>query len=348
MRLLLVCERSGGHIFPALALARELRKDSELRNMPARAYFFVTSLFLKKIVEREKFVVYGKSFPFRNLIIEVLYRAIEAPFLLLRIRPKKVIGFGGRDSFFLILWAKILFIETVLYEPNFTLGRANKLLSLFVKKIYCGFQETQKLVKGTRFAGIPLRSDLRALDKSEAKKILGFNSNKLLIAAIGGSQGSRFINEIFLKLILSLSDDVQVIHLTGRKEYAEISKFYSKINKKVIVKDFWVKMDLIYSAADILVSRAGAITLGEIIHFRVPAVLIPHPQAFSHQSLNARYLEERGCAAIFSQQDFSFKDFKKTVEGLITDRTLREKIIENIRKINFVVSSGQFYKNIFS
>ena len=104
MRVLLACERSAGHIFPALMFAKKLSKDS------SAIYFFITSTYLKKYIEDKGFKVVGKSFAWRNLIIEGLWRPLEALYLIVKLRPSKVIGFGGRDSFFLLLFSSLLFI----------------------------------------------------------------------------------------------------------------------------------------------------------------------------------------------------------------------------------------------
>jgi UDP-N-acetylglucosamine--N-acetylmuramyl-(pentapeptide) pyrophosphoryl-undecaprenol N-acetylglucosamine transferase len=169
-----------------------------------------------------------------------------------------------------------------------------------------------------------------------------------VIAAVGGSQGSKFINDNFLKLVDDLRGDYDFIHLTGPKDYEEISRFYSKIGIKAFVKDFWDRMDIIYCAADILLCRAGALTVAEVSYFNIPAVFIPHPQAGSHQYCNAEYLQKAAAAILFEQNGFSFDDFKNTVKSLVADEDMRQKMADRLKNIDIVVSSHEFYKNILS
>ena len=340
---MLVCERSGGHFFPAFALGQEIKRGGN-----HEVSFFVTSSILKHSLEEKGFKAWGRSFAFRNIILEGSWRFFEGIFLILSLRPKKVIGFGGRDSFFLLLWAKLLFIETAIYEPNIAFGKANRVLCGIVDRVYCGFRETAKCIKGAKFAGIPLREELKKIEKTEAKNMLGLNPQGSAIAVVGGSQGSRFINDNFLRLVPDLRDDFDIIHLTGPKDYEEISRFYSKIGTKAFVKDFWDRMDIVYCAADILLCRAGALTVAEASYFGIPAVFIPHPQAGSHQHLNAEYLRREGAAIIFEQNGFSFDDFKNTLVMLATDKDMRQKMAGGLKNIDIVVSSHEFYKNIFS
>jgi UDP-N-acetylglucosamine--N-acetylmuramyl-(pentapeptide) pyrophosphoryl-undecaprenol N-acetylglucosamine transferase len=281
MRVLLACERSGGHIFPALVIGKKMRERLTARDPRSEVYFFATSNFLKEYLEKEGFLVYGRAFFFRSLIFEIPYRAIEAIYLIFKLRPQKIIGFGGRDSFFLILFGSLLFLDTSIYEPNIKLGKANRILSFFVNRILCGFEDKIKNKK-LKFIGIPLRENIKIIDRDQALQTLKFN-NKPVIFCFGGSQGASFINNVFASLIADLNIDCQIIHLTGIRDYFEIVKLYNKIDKKAFVKDFYYNMEILYSAADIVISRAGASTLGEISHYQLPSILIPHPRAGGHQ-----------------------------------------------------------------
>jgi UDP-N-acetylglucosamine--N-acetylmuramyl-(pentapeptide) pyrophosphoryl-undecaprenol N-acetylglucosamine transferase len=328
MRVLFVCERSAGHIFPALTWARKLKEKNEI-------YFFVTNPFFKSLLKKEGFFVCGKGFSFRNLIIESFFRMIEAIYLVLKFRPKKVIGFGGRDSFFLVFLASILGIKTTIYELNVKSGKANKILSYFVDTIFYGFplDVSNKKVK---FVGIPLRENIKILKKEEAKKMLNFNELPVLFC-FGGSSGSSFINNIFLKLVERLNGDFQIIHLTGRRDYFKILKFYNKIEKRKFVKDFYYSIEVLYSCADIVISRAGSSTLAEIAYYKLPSILIPHRGAGGHQRENALYLKNKKAAFVFFENNFCFETFKDAVEKLLYDNNLQQKIKNNLDKIKLGV-----------
>jgi len=218
---------------------------------------------------------------------------------------------------------------------------------LFVDDLYCGFKETVCRKKRKKVLGIPIRDDFTIVDKKTAKKELGLIEDELVICALGGSQGSNFINQVFLKLVLSLEGEFGVIHLTGAKEYREILKFYQEIKRPALVKDFWDKMNLVYSAADILICRAGAMTLGEVSYFKVPAIVIPHGGELSHQYFNARYFQERGAVALIPQNCFSFVDFKNAVEEFLSDGTKRKNISDKLSAISLVARGDKFYEGIF-
>jgi len=337
MRILFACERSAGHIFPALSIADKIRQSSQLSGFEdsKEIYFFLSSGFLKKYVQSQGYLTFGKYFRFRCLPIEGFWRFFEAIYIILRLRPQKVIGFGGRDSFFLILFSSLLSIETTLYELNFSLGRANKVLSRFAKKVVCGFQEGVFLEKAV-FAGVPLRKNLKKLSKSAARKELGFDRQPVVFCC-GGSQGSSFVNQVFLNFIEKFKGACQVIHLTGKDKFLEISQKYNKIEHKSFVRDFYYNVELLYSAADLVVSRAGASSLAEISYYQLAAVLLPHPGGSGHQVENARYFQKNGAVLLCLEDDFSFQNFSCLLESLITDENLRSNLADNAAAIKLGV-----------
>jgi len=339
MRILFVCDRSAGHIFPALAMAQKIRQQAK----GDKLYFFATSLSLKEHLIKEGFMAYGKCFNTRNIVIETAYRFFEALRLIFIIKPHKLVGFGGRDSFFLVLLGSLLFLDTSIYEPNVTPGKANLVLSLFVRRVLCGFGK-KKLSKKYTTLGIPLRPNIKKVDRKEALGVLGFDDKPVLFC-FGGSQGSVFLNNTFIKLIDSLGGDYQVIHLTGEREYFKISQFYNKIDRKKFVKGFYYQMELLYSIADIVICRAGASTLAELSYYKLPALLIPHPAAGGHQKANAMYFKERQAAYVFLQENFNFEQFRQAALGLLQDKNLRYRIKNNLNGIKIGIGFEDFCRN---
>jgi len=339
MRILFVCDRSAGHIFPALAMARAANEQ----NKSDKVYFFATSSSLKEHLTKEGFKVFGKCFSARNIVIEVFYRFFEALYLIFRIKPHKLIGFGGRDSFFLILLGSLFFLDTSIYEPNVNCGRANIVLSFFVRKVLRGFDRPRSGKKYITI-GIPLRPNIKKINKNDALKFLGFNDKPVLFC-FGGSQGSVFLNNTFTKLVESLNGDYQIIHLAGQREYFKISQFYNRINMNKFIKDFYYQMELLYSAADIVICRAGASTLGELAYYKLPALLIPHPAASGHQKANAIYFKERNAAYVFLQENFDFGQFRKVAENLLQDKDLRSRIKNNLNDIKIGIGFEDFCRN---
>lgn len=219
----------------------------------------------------------------------------------------------------------------------------NNLFGLFsvVRKVLYTFLYRKKM----QCIGIPLRENLKVIDKTEALKILGFD-NQPVIFCFGGSHGSSFINSIFIKLIGNIKEDCQVVHITGKREYFQILQLYNRIRNRRFVKDFYYSMEVLYSAADIVISRAGASTLGETAYYKIPSILIPYPGAGNHQRDNAAYFKDRGAAFVFSQNNFSFEEFKRTVENLLYDNDLRQRIKDNLARINVGVGFSEFGSNV--
>jgi len=338
--ILLVCERSAGHIFPALTIGQALRRAKDTV-IPARIFIFATASGLKCYISDEGFEAVGRSFVFRNLLLESFWRLFEAVYLLQRLKPKLVIGFGGRDSFFLVLFASLLGIRTALYEPNVTMGKGNKVLCFFVRELWRGFTPLDSDGK-TRVIGIPLRKNIIKIDQRQARQQLGFLEDRPVLFCFGGSQGSAFLNQIFTRFIGQSSRDFSVIHLTGRGEYFKMQQFYTKIKRNAFIRDFYYNIEILYSAADIVVSRAGAVTLGEISFYRRAPVLIPHPKAGSHQKENARYFTRSQAARMFDQDNFSFENFCDSLDKLLVNTAMRQGLCENMKHVQGGVAFEDF------
>ncbi|MCK4916764.1 MAG: UDP-N-acetylglucosamine--N-acetylmuramyl-(pentapeptide) pyrophosphoryl-undecaprenol N-acetylglucosamine transferase [Candidatus Omnitrophica bacterium] len=337
MRILLACERSGGHVFPALTIGKKIRNKSN------NVYFFVTSSALKKYIKNEGFYVLGRSFTFRNLFLELFWRCFEAFYVILKSKPHEVIGFGGRDSFFLVLWSALLGLDTKIYEPNLKFGKANRILSIFVSKMLRGFPYEGNNKKNI-VIGIPLRQNIRKIDKSEARKILNFD-NKPVIFCFGGSQGSVFINDVFIEFVKKFRKDYQIIHITGKIGCFEIEQFYNTIDNRKFVRSFYYDIGVLYSAADIVVSRAGAGTLGEISFYKIPSILIPHPGGGGHQKENASYFAEREVANMYMQNTFCYQNFNIYLRKIICDEDLRNSMSRNFNRIKLGVGYEDFCKD---
>ncbi|MCP4653161.1 MAG: UDP-N-acetylglucosamine--N-acetylmuramyl-(pentapeptide) pyrophosphoryl-undecaprenol N-acetylglucosamine transferase [Candidatus Omnitrophica bacterium] len=338
MKVLLACERSGGHVFPALGLADKIKESSPKDQI----YFFITSKSLQKYVRDDKYLVFGRCFNKRRVIIEGFWRFFESIYLLIKINPDKVVGFGGRDSFFLLFFAALTRKNTAIYELNSSFGRANKVLSLFVGKVFSAFDSLR--ARNVEVVGLVLRKNLIKIDRKTALGDLNLK-DKPIILCFGGSQGAGFINRIFMKLVKEISLDCQIIHLTGKRDYLEIKEFYNTIKNSSVVMDFCPTMERLYSVADIVISRAGASTLAEIAHYAIAPILIGHPTGSGHQDQNALYFKEKNAAFVFKEKDFLFSNFKAAVERLLNDEALRKRMSDNLKSVSLGVSFEQFCKN---
>ena len=193
-----------------------------------------------------------------------------------------------------------------------------------------------------------MRVSLKKYNSQKAKKSLGINPSLVCVLCLGGSQGSSFLNQLFKKLIEERRQKFGIIHLTGLKDFYFFQYFYGKIVKKdFFVKDFFKDMGLIYSATDVAIARAGALTIAELVYFRIPAIFIPYPKAGKHQLRNAQYLVEKKAGFLVEQNKCTFSQVKKIFYQLLTDEDLRRKISDNLAGIKIYEKGDIFSDNIF-
>jgi UDP-N-acetylglucosamine--N-acetylmuramyl-(pentapeptide) pyrophosphoryl-undecaprenol N-acetylglucosamine transferase len=341
MKILLVSEKSAGHVYPALAIAEKMSEKGLRKN---NIVFFNNSSFFKADIQNRGYSVLGSARQFRNFLIESAWRCLEALYILIRVRPGRVIGFGGRSSFFLVLFSAISGLRTSLYEPNLKMGRANKILSYFIKDILRGICPLPK-AKNHKVIGIPLGKNIVKKSKEKLKKEFNFDQRPVILC-FGGSQGSTFINGNFLNFVKKDKDNsYQIIHITGKNNYSNLANFYKSVSNNKIVKKFCLDMSNFYNIADVIVSRSGASTLAEISFYNIPAILIPHPGAFGHQKINASYLENKKAAFVFNQDNFNFEKFQACLSKIIWDNSIKQEIKNNLKKIRIGVSYEDFSFN---
>lgn len=170
--------------------------------------------------------------------------------------------------------------------------------------------------------GNPLRASLQEIDKGEALRFFALSEKKFTILVTGGSQGSHKINLCFQQAFSELPgrENLQVIHLAGNKDYLSLKEAYKDFSGGIKLFDFLKDMQYAYSAADLVITRAGATTISEIILFKLPAIIIPYPYAYQHQLANARILERRGLATIIEDGLLDARILKDTLGSLLNNR----------------------------
>jgi UDP-N-acetylglucosamine--N-acetylmuramyl-(pentapeptide) pyrophosphoryl-undecaprenol N-acetylglucosamine transferase len=337
MKVLIACGGTAGHIFPALRLSEELyskRKDIETvlvvgkRDIEER---IIPNDY--KVIRLDASTI--KLVSFKELLMsffKIFKTSLKSMLILLRFKPDLVIGFGGYASFFLVFFAWLLRIKTIIHEENILMGRANRLLSPFVDYISIGFKQTKEFFPLYRnkmvFTGNPLRKEFKIIEKKEASRYFDFSSDCFTILVMGGSQGAHRINIEFLKAVLLLKDKVlfQVIHLSGEKDFDFLNKEYKNIDIiKVKLFKFLEPMHYAFSAADLVISRAGAMTISELIFFKLPVIIIPYPYAYRHQVYNASILRDNRCAILIEEDNLTSEVLAESIMGLIKSP---QKLIE--------------------
>lgn len=337
MRVLAVTGASGGHIYPAISFLDKLKERDEglcallvlpKRNMKNRIapdtyrvkYISVRSIPLKA------------GLKFFLGVFNLFKGSFESIFLLLEFRPDIVVGFGCLESAPLLFFAWLFRIKTLIHEQNVVPGKANRLLAIFADRVAVSFPDTKKYLlnfdRKIVVTGNPIRKEMERIEKKEALNFFGFSEQKFTILVMGGSLGSHRINEAFLKAVSSISDKpgLQIIHITGLKDYELLNKGYRDLNVDSKVIDFFKAMHFAYSACDLIISRAGATTITEIMFFKLPAILIPYPYAYKHQLANARQLAGKGSALIIEEDELDKSLLIDSIQSFISDREKLKKM----------------------
>jgi UDP-N-acetylglucosamine--N-acetylmuramyl-(pentapeptide) pyrophosphoryl-undecaprenol N-acetylglucosamine transferase len=262
-------------------------------------------------------------------------------------RPHVAVGFGNFGSVAPLLAAKSRGIPVVIHEANAVPGKANLLLSRFSDRVLVNFPRTARhFVRGNgnlKAVGMPVREEfIGERNRLGALAKLNLSGTDFTLLVAGGSQGAQALNKEFCRLLPNLqrmSDRIQVIHLTGRSDYLWVRACYDQSALRSYVVPFETRMKLLYDAADLMVSRAGASTIAEIIQTGKPAVLVPFPHATDgHQTQNAECLKEKGGAVVLKQTSSrtgqaSVPGLFEEIAGLIANgRRLRE-MSENSRRL---------------
>lgn len=345
---------TGGHIYPAVAIANELK----LRN-PRSKFLFVGALGR---MEMEKIPQLGydikglnitglqRSLSWKNLtfpfkLVQSLFKANK---IIKNFKPNVVIGTGGFASGPTLYMANKRNIPSLIQEQNSYPGITNKLLAKQVKKIcvaYDGLERffpKDKLIK----TGNPVRQDLLdiSLKREEALRHYHLDKNKKTIVVLGGSLGARAINQAMEQNIKTiLKGKVQIIWQSGKLYYDEY-KQYSEMND-LQVHEFINRMDLLYAAADIIVSRAGAGSISELCLVGKPVIFIPSPNvAEDHQTKNAESVSDKQAAILLKESDI--ERFSEIIENLIDDEAKQLSLGANIKKLALPNATNQIVDEV--
>jgi len=331
-RILIVSGGSGGHLFPAISLADDLRKRGKQVILTISSKDIDKKIIKERDYEYEVFPLFfflSKN-PFLSLI-KFLASFRKAERVLRRYKPAVVVGMGGGNSISPLLLAHFRGIPTLIHEQNVFPGKANRFLSNFVDRIAISFAETKKFFPSQKvvFTGNPLRKEV--FEKGEREK-QGFT-----ILIMGGSQGAHSINTLSLSAFRLMSEkekkEIEVIHLSGEKDYIWVSEEYKNLRVKHSVFSFFSHIGNLYSSADLLISRAGATTIAEIIASKKPAILIPYPYASYHQRANANFLFKQGACLMIEEDRITPEELKKTILYLKEDKRERERMRENLKRL---------------
>lgn len=342
IRILMSGGGTGGHIFPAVAIADEIKK-----RFPDAEFLFIGAngkMEMEK-VPQSGYKIEGLNiagFDRGNLLsnfklpFKLLGSVMKAKNLVKTFKPDFAVGTGGFASGPALYAAASAGVPTFIQEQNAHAGVTNKILSKKAKAVFTAFPNVDGFPEDKiKFLGNPIRQNIvdGLIDSKTAKEKLGLDSDKLTILSVGGSLGSRTLNNGWKNnLDKILQKDYQLIWQTGKTDYQNILKeTETQQNKNLQIMEFIKNMEMAYSAADVIVSRAGAIAISELAVAQKPVLLVPFPfAAEDHQTVNAMNLVEKNAARMVKDSEMNEK-FWNTLMEITENESLRNEMSDNLK-----------------
>jgi UDP-N-acetylglucosamine--N-acetylmuramyl-(pentapeptide) pyrophosphoryl-undecaprenol N-acetylglucosamine transferase len=333
---------TGGHIYPAVAIANELKlrfpdceilfvgaqDKMEMQKVPQAGYA-IEGLWIAGI--QRKLTLQNMMFPLK--LVSSLWKSRK---IIKKFKPDAVIGTGGFASGPLLQVANSNNIPTVIQEQNSYPGITNKILSKKANAICVAYENLERFFPKDKmvFTGNPVRQDLLDSDSKTQEGISYFklDANKKTLLILGGSLGARRVNQLIEKeLDFLLASGVQVFWQCGKLYFEEYKKYNDKENVQVV--SFIDRMDLIYAAADFVISRAGASSVSELCLVGKPTIFIPSPNvAEDHQTKNAKAIVDKKGAILIKENELE-DQFETTFSDLISNENLQNELSQNIKSL---------------
>jgi UDP-N-acetylglucosamine--N-acetylmuramyl-(pentapeptide) pyrophosphoryl-undecaprenol N-acetylglucosamine transferase len=323
-KVIIAAGGTGGHLYPGVSLARELksrgcevllvvRKDDPGKNI----------LKNEGILYKEIPACGFPSFsPLRvmRFVFTLIHGMISSNSAINEFKPDAVIGMGAYVSFPVVFAAWTKRIKTIIHEQNCISGKANRILGRIVDKIAVSFEQTKKEFPQDKvvYTGNPVRPDIAVEYSQGVYEKYGLSKDKFTVLVFGGSQGASKINNVVISALADLMDikeRIQFIHLTGKKDYMSVGNGYRERGFSAYVNEYLDSMGEAYMLSDLVISRAGASTVSELEIVNKPAVLVPYPYATrNHQEYNASDLVKSHRAVLVKDKDFTEKVFAEAVK----------------------------------
>lgn len=335
---------TGGHIFPAIAIADQIKKEA-----PDTEILFIGAegkMEMKKVPEAgykiEGLWISGlqRKLSLKNLLLpfKLLSALLKAKKIIKKFQPDIVIGVGGYASAPTLKVASMMKIPTVIQEQNSFPGKTNKYLGRKVTKVCVAYENLERFFPANKIelTGNPVRSKVVQIDglKEKGRDHFNLNPNKMIVLVVGGSLGAKTLNESVLEQLDNLrQNDVQLIWQCGSYQHQEMLEKTKALDMTgIVLTKFIDEMELAYAAADIVISRAGAIAISELCIIGKPIILVPSPNvAEDHQTKNAMALVNDEAAICIRDVD-ARKELVPRVLKLIADSKEQQKLAENIKK----------------
>src|SRR5499427_10834538 len=328
MNAVIACGGTGGHLFPGIAVAEVLQnRGHQVMLLVSEKDIDAVALSGRTNFQVEKLPTVGLPSPFSPALFGFTRRFFESLSLCRSIyrkfKPHAVLGMGGFTSTAPVLAGRLRGVATFIHESNAVPGKANRWTARIVNTVMLGFKECAPFFPRirTEITGTPVRTELVPFDRAEARRKLGLQEHLPTLLVMGGSQGASGINQALIKALPFLQGlSLQVIHLSGARDERLVADNYRRENVPAYIGAFHHRMEEVYSAADLVVARAGAASLAEFAAFSLPGILIPFPYATDdHQTRNAEIYARVQAAILLKESEVSGELLARKIGELIED-----------------------------
>ncbi len=342
-RAVIACGGTGGHLFPGLAVAEALKeRGHEVLLIVSEKGIDSIALKAHPDFRFEKLPSIGMPSMLSPAFVRFLRRSWESlgycRNVYRRFRPSVIVGMGGFTSTAPVIAGRMQKLPTLIHESNAIPGRANKFAARFATRVLLGFGDCAKHFpnRDCVVTGTPVRGTLgQPMERAAALAGFGLKEDYRTLLVMGGSQGASGINQLLFKCApLLKGHPVQIIHFTGDRDDQLAAANYQREDIPHYVAPFHHKMEEAYSAADLIVSRAGASSLSELSQFGLPSILVPYPYATDdHQTYNAKIFTDAGAAELQQEQHASPENLVAMIINLLTNDRRRSEMAEAARNI---------------
>lgn len=331
MKILVAGGGSGGHVNPAISIADRLKGK-----YPEAEFLFVGS---KRGLEND--LVPKAGYNLANIPVKGFSRKgpisrigpymvlaagmVKSLFIVLKFKPDLAFGTGGFASGPVLFWTGLFKIPTLIHEANVLPGITNRMLAPKADITALAFSESASYLKKAvriEVTGNPVRGSLLKTDREDARKRMGMDPSDRLVVAMGGSQGAAPINNAILEMLRDhyKSGDFKLVFAPGKRHFEEVKNRCEGGFEDIEIKPYIYDVENVYAAADLVINRAGAITLAEITALGIPSILIPSPHvAENHQEANARMLEKKGACRVLTENELDGRRLYETIMETISD-----------------------------
>lgn len=353
---------TGGHIYPGIAIAKQIKQNIK----DADILFVGTQRGLEKdIVPRAGFALrfinvtgFKRKISFDTVksISALTKGMLQARKIIKQFKPDIVIGTGGYVCGPVVLCAALYKIPTLIHEQNALPGITNKLLSRFADVTAVSFEDSKKYfckAKKIVVTGNPLRSEIIQANRQKSRSDKGIKESNRLVLIAGGSGGAQKLNDAVVDMLTESynSKDFQVIFATGHTRYDTVIRDIKDKNPEILehsnisILPYIYDMETVMSAADLMITRAGAITISELTALGVPSIIIPSPNVTeNHQEYNARALETKGAAIVILEKDLNGKALHDSIMGLLFDNGRLNKMRDSAKAMGMTDSTQRIFK----